>query len=421
MRVSGSHFVCEDGTPFFWLADTAWNAALRGDEDEWKEYLDARTEQGFTVIQFVTTQWRGCSQPIHGRPYDESCGRLVLNEAAFLKMDRWIQMINERGMTAAPVMFWANTAQCPGQALSEEACIQLGRHMVHRWRNHDMVWLLAGDGEYTEEQVSGRWKRIGSAVFADYPEAVVTVHPCGLSWVGDILADQAWYSFVGVQSGHGKGERDLDWLLRGPYSTAWARLDRPFVNLEPSYEAMTPYGTQDRFGDYYVRRAAYWSLLLVPPAGVTYGHSSIWMWARKRNEQAEGHPNSWAAQPWREELRTAGTRSMTLLKQFFLQLPWTDLRPAPELLVEQPGSGDLASFVAIAATDTRDWVVAYLPVGGGVRLWGDSLRSDRHHYWVDPRTGEWRHRGVLAVGDERGLTAPDNRDWLLVCAPRELP
>lgn len=45
--------VTEDGSPFFWMADTAWELFHRCDDEEIDYYLNKRAEQGFNVIQAV--------------------------------------------------------------------------------------------------------------------------------------------------------------------------------------------------------------------------------------------------------------------------------------------------------------------------------------------------------------------------------
>src|SRR5436190_13794254 len=45
--------VTEDGKPFFWLGDTAWELFHRLNREEADLYLKTRAEQGFTVIQSV--------------------------------------------------------------------------------------------------------------------------------------------------------------------------------------------------------------------------------------------------------------------------------------------------------------------------------------------------------------------------------
>jgi len=49
----GRYLEREDGTPFFWLADTAWELFHKLTREEAEVYLDIRAEQGFTVIQAV--------------------------------------------------------------------------------------------------------------------------------------------------------------------------------------------------------------------------------------------------------------------------------------------------------------------------------------------------------------------------------
>jgi len=45
--------VHENGTPFFYLGDTAWELFHRLGRDEAEKYLEIRRKQGFTVIQAV--------------------------------------------------------------------------------------------------------------------------------------------------------------------------------------------------------------------------------------------------------------------------------------------------------------------------------------------------------------------------------
>src|SRR5690606_29812541 len=70
LRVSqgGTHFIHRDGTPFFWLADTAWNGLLKADPADWNRYLACRREQGFTAVQCVMTHWRACPVDASGEP-----------------------------------------------------------------------------------------------------------------------------------------------------------------------------------------------------------------------------------------------------------------------------------------------------------------------------------------------------------------
>ena len=46
---------------------------------------------------------------------------------------------------------------------------------------------------------SVRWKKIGRAVFGDRHERLVTMHPCGQSWVADEFRHEDWFDFIGYQ------------------------------------------------------------------------------------------------------------------------------------------------------------------------------------------------------------------------------
>jgi len=50
---SGRFLVTEDGRPFFYLGDTAWELLHRLTIDESSRYLEDRARKGFSVIQTV--------------------------------------------------------------------------------------------------------------------------------------------------------------------------------------------------------------------------------------------------------------------------------------------------------------------------------------------------------------------------------
>lgn len=55
LKVSENHryLQTEDGKPFFWLGDTAWEPFHRLNRKDVIQYLDNRAENGYTVIQTV--------------------------------------------------------------------------------------------------------------------------------------------------------------------------------------------------------------------------------------------------------------------------------------------------------------------------------------------------------------------------------
>jgi hypothetical protein len=425
----GRHLAHADGEPFFWLGDTAWNGVIRSRAADWERYLRTRGEQGFSVIQFVSTQWRGWSADPGSKRQSAftGTGRIEINPRFFQRLDPKVKAINAHGLTAAPVMLWAYTESDPGQRLSEASAIRLARHLVARWGAYHVVWFVGGDGHY-EGARAERWHRIGRAVFDRHHDHLVTLHPCGGRWIRDEFASEPWFDFVGYQSSHSAAPDRLRWLTQSPPATAWQKSPAlPVINLEPNYEAhpirgeaKRPHpsllGEGPRFTDYEVRRASYWSLLVSPTAGVTFGHNAIWVWPEEPS-LADGHEDLGPVDPWHCGLETPGVRSMSVLSQFFRSLPWWRLRPAQHLLVEQPGADDVRRFVAAALVEEKGIAVVYMPVGGPLRL--DTLPLGRQIVarWIDPRTGDVAGNRTTHGSHEGGriidLMAPDDRDWIL--------
>jgi hypothetical protein len=300
-------------------------------------------------------------------------------------------------------MLWTLTPTDPGQTLSEEAAIRLTRYQAARWGAYQVVWLLGGDGCYQRDGLADKFKAIGRATFGNLHDRLVTLHPCGTTWTGHEFRHEPWFDFIGYQSGHGDSDDNVRWLNQGPPAAHWANEPvLPVINLEPNYEGHPSYHSKQRFTDYHVRRAAYWSLLVSPPAGVTYGNNEIWMWSDDP-APAENHPNIGVVQAWRDGLETAGIGNMGTLKVFFEQIRWPDLQPAPDLIGAQ--SDDPNHYMAAAQTPDEAQTVIYLPVGGRVAL----VQAGQHARWFDPRTGTWS-----AAEGSATYTAPDSQDWLLV-------
>lgn len=404
----GTHLVSDADEPFFWLGDTAWNGALRSQPADWETYLKTRAEQKFTVIQFVATQWRGGDKVIPRHVFQGTKNITVFPEA-FSELDEKVAAVTRAGLRPAPVMLWTLTESDPGQALDEADAIRLARYEAARWGALTPAWLLGGDGPYLDGDRPDRWRRIGRAVFGDQPEQLVTLHPCGLSWVGDAFAGEEWFDFLGYQSGHGDANGDLEWLTLGP-PAQHAELGKPIINLEPNYEGHPAYQSGKSFTAYEVRRAAYWSMLVTPPAGVTYGNNEIWVW-NETTADAENHGNLPGIHPWREGLKLPGIADMTRLRDFFESGAWARLRPAQQLLAKGNEGRKPSEFIAVAQSPAPGWIVAYLPTGGRIELRADVKAKEGT--WFNPRTGESQVATFAASDAGISAEAPTEEDWVL--------
>jgi hypothetical protein len=407
------HFEHADGTPFFWLADTVWCGPLFADLDDWDVFLKDRVTKEFTAIQFVMTQWRMAKTDADGNATFTGNEKVSVNPAFFQRMDTYVDAINDAGLVAVPVLLWAIRGQDnPGYYLPEDQKIVLAGYMIARYGAHQVIWFLGGDGNYSGDNAE-TWKRVGRAVFNEDQHRLATQHVRGRSWIGKEFRNEPWFSFISYQSGHGDDEKTFRWLNQGPPSTEWDNKPTlPVINTEPNYEAHNGYTYRKVHNDHSVRRAAYWSLLVSPPAGVTYGGQGIWGWHTKVQAPAD-HLSTGLGSPWYIARDLPGALSMKYLHQFFQSIEWWRLAPAPDVLTEQPGKKDASKFIAAAKSDASDLLVLYLPEGGSVTLKTDSLKQNLTARWYHPRTGGWLDAGKVEKPRQTFKTA-DRNDWVLL-------
>ncbi len=414
----GRYLMHEDGTPFFWLADTAWNGPLLSSDEDWNYYLKERTRQKFDAVQFVTTQWRAAPDGDRQKHLAYTgTDKLVINPEFFQRLDKKIDALNEAGLLAVPVMLWdiaggSNPKINPGVSLPDDQAVLLARYMVGRWGANAVVWILAGDGNYRGEKAA-RWKRIGRAVFEGLPHAPVTMHPGGMQWVWKEFKDEDWYDIVGYQSGHGDDDNTLKWLIEGPMTEDYARLPhRPFINLEPPYEGHLGYQSKKPLSAEHVRRALYWSLLNAPTAGVSYGAHGVWGWDDGTKPPTD-HPNTGTPKPWKEALKMPAAEQMPHLYDFFASVDWWRLSPASMFIVNQPGKQDPRKFIAAGRTYPNDLMVIYVPEDRTVEVKLDAMPPSPQVTWFNPRTGEKSPAVGVVTTSTCQFPSPAEGDWIL--------
>ena len=400
----------EDGTPFFWLADTAWNGPLLASEEDWDHYLKDRADKGFTAIQFVShAPWRAADTDAEGRTSWLGRNDPTINPTAYDRIEKFVKAINDHGMLAAPVLMWSCRPEDPGQYLSEEAILQIVRYAIDRLKKYQVLWILAGDGNYTGD-LGAKWRRIGRQVFPPTRNRTpVAMHLCGMNLPFKELSTEPWLDIWGYQSGHGDDDKALAWIHSGPVTFTWPEdSKRTFINLELPYEGHQAYQSKEPHSAYNVRRAAYWSLLNAPTAGVSYGANGIWSWQTEPGEPLN-HENTGMAPPWSEAVNLPGSAEMGVLASIFTGLHWWQLRPNPDLVRDQPGMLDPKAFIAAAQNADRSTIVLYQPAGGRVELDTDLAGCAGHR--IDPRTGE---RWPIKVDAAGNLDSPVENDWVIV-------
>lgn len=409
------HIEHADGTPFFYTACTAWNGALKSTPEEWDKYLTQRADKHYNVIQFVTTQWRGCERDHAGEVAFAGSGRIEVNPAFFQRLDKKVEEINAHGLIAAPVLLWAlpfadGRELSPGYYLPQEEAILLARYLVARYGGHQVIWILGGDGKYTGE-LEQRWKIIGRGVFGEPHPGLVAQHPHGVSWIGDLYKEEHWLDIVGYQSSHSNAARTVDWINKGPMAKQWDQLPaRPLMNLEPNYEEIRFKITAED-----VRNASYWSLMATPLSGITYGANGIWPWIQQEGELIENHGNPGGRGPstWAKSIEFPGSLQIGYLSQFFQQFNWWELRPAQELLLDQPGDEVFNHFIGIVANPARSTILAYTPTQQAVKI-RCSMDQKYGARWFDPIKNQYVKASLSYETGYLMATPPSAQDYVLV-------
>lgn len=420
VRVSddGRYFQHDDGTPFFWMGDTAWNGPLLSSAADWELYLKERTRQKFSGVQWVATQFRAAPDgDANKQPAYTGTDKIAINTAFFQRLDAKVDAMTKAGLLSAPVLLWAingggNPKINPGVSLPEDQAILLARYMVARWSGTPSFYLLGGDADYRGSKAD-KWLRIGRAVFDDIHHAPVTMHPGGMQWVWKEFIEEKWFNVVGYQSGHGDDERTLRWIFEGPLTEDWMKLPhRPFINLEPPYENHVAYQSKTPLTPDAVRRAVYWSLLCAPPAGVTYGGHGVWGWDDGTKPPTD-HAGTGIPLPWQKALTMLGAEQMAHCTTFFTSIDWWKLRPAPVMVVGNPGAGKPAKHLAGAKSDDKELCVIYIPEERTVEIKLDSMPPSPNVSWFNPRTGEKSPAVAVVTASTCQFPTPSEGDWIL--------
>ena len=115
VHADGHSLETDDGRPFFWMGDTAWELIHHTTREEASYYLHTRGRQGFTVIQTVVlSEFDGINQPsvLGLKPLIDNDPRRP-NPAYF---DRIVEIVDEaaaNGLYVALVPIWGDKLTAP--------------------------------------------------------------------------------------------------------------------------------------------------------------------------------------------------------------------------------------------------------------------------------------------------------------------
>jgi hypothetical protein len=430
-RVSeNGHFLLDQqGEPFFYLGDTAWELFHRLNREEAVRYLRNRAGKGFTVIQAVAiAELDGHRVP---NPYghlpltDLDPARPAVKEGP--ENDYWdhvdfiVDQANAHGLVIGFLPTWGrywHDKVKDGQPLFTARNAEVyGEWLGRRYRDKGIVWILGGDrgiDNNTQREVvraMARGLRKG-----DGGTHLITFHPPGAAGSSQWFHGDDWLDFNMRQNGHvaeynGRYEKTRDDSARKP--------TRPVIDGEPIYEDhpvdfKAPAKGHSIAAD--VRRPLYWDLF-GGACGHTYGHHSVWqMW------QPDRGPINNPLLPWYEAIDQPGAGQMQFGRRLIESRPILTRVPDDSIIVTDrvatsiPGAGRYR-FVA-TRDEAGSYALVYAPVGRPFSVHLKAIKGPKvKAWWYNPRNGKATLIGEFSNDGDRRFVPPEPGemlDWVLV-------
>jgi hypothetical protein len=419
LRVSdnGRFLVHADGTPFFYLGDTAWELFHRLNRAEAEQYLENRRAKGFTVIQAVAlAELDGLNTPnAHGdKPLlnnnpatpDTTTGANPSNATEY---DYWdhvdyiVGLAEARGIYIGMLPTWGRWVN--DGPINASNARTYGKFIGTRYASKpNIIWVLGGDRNASGFETV--WREMAAGIKeGDGGKHVMTFHPPGGNTSSSWFHNDAWLNFNMLQTGHGR-DTDVWNRIQSVYTLSPVK---PVMDGEPTYEDHPiSFNPDNGYADATdVRKYAYWDLF-AGAHGHTYGCHNIWqMYAPGRSAV------SWAHAYWYDSLDFAGAWDMMHVRNLMLSRPFLSRVPDPSLVTDALSGGN-----RIQATRGDGYLFVYSASGQSFtvnlgKISGGTVKA----WWYNPREGASSAAGEYANSGQRAFTPPSNgygNDWVLV-------
>ncbi len=417
LRVSDNHrfVVREDGAPFYYLGDTAWELFHRLTREEADFYLETRAAQRFTVIMAVVIAEHGGLQtpsaygefPVHDNDPDRP------NEAYMQHVDYVVNKAESLGLTIGMLPTWGdkwNKAWGDGpEIFTPDNARRYGAFLAERYRDKPILWILGGDRTVETEAHYAIIRAMAAGIReADDDQHLITFHPQGQQTSSQYFHNDAWLDFNMYQTGHTR-DRDAYRSVEEEYALT---PPKPSMDAEPGYEDHpNSFKAENGYLDAYdVRKSAYWAVF-AGAFGNTYGCHDIWQFYDGIRK-----PISVARTPWRTAINFDGANQMRFVRALLESRPFLTRLPDQSLLV----SDALTGTDHIQATRGASGAYALVYSASGQpftldvsKLSGETLTAT----WYDPRTGTANRFDAIAKTGTPTFTPPTQgpgNDWVLV-------
>jgi len=432
IRVSQNRrfLVQEDGTPFFWLGDTAWELIHKLNRENAEKYLKNRAERQFNVVQAVAlAELEGLQTPnAYGRRPLKRNDRGVFDptmpDVEDGTYDYWdhldfiIDKAADFGIYIALLPTWGDKyhqawGKGPEIFHAENAKV-FGQWLGERYKDRtNIIWVLGGDRHLLEYKHFEVNRALAEGIKAgDEGNHLLTFHPPGGYSSSRHVHNEGWLDFNMIQSGHGEGVQQNYLKVKEDYEKLPIK---PTLDAEPCYEDHPIGFNPDNgyFDESDVRQAAYYAVF-AGGFGHTYGHHSIWSMSTGQFHSVDfSKPGSYFIMDWEEALQRPGGAQMQHLKKLIESRSFLDRIPDQQLIIENRTGANY-----MVATRGKKYALIYSPNGLDVNVRMGVINGENvQASWFNPRTGEYTSIGVFKNADEKCFRSPSRgrgNDWVLV-------
>lgn len=413
------YLVKADGSPFFWMGDTAWELFHRLNREQAAYYLKRRSDQGYTVVQAVAlAEFDGLHAP---NPY----GDLPLlfddpkqpNEAYFKHVDYIIDKAAENNITIAFLPTWGDKVMKSTwgkgpEIFTPENARSYGQWLGNRYKDKkNLIWIIGGDRNPQNETHLAIWRAMAEGVIAGVggkEKALLSFHPQPNELgAGEYFHHDNWLDFNMFQNGHCRDTRVFD-KIQASYNRTPVK---PVIDGEPIYEDHPVCFNANDLGisnAYDVRKFAYLDLF-AGAFGHTYGCHDIWQFYSPYRE-AVNNPKIY----WQEAMELPGANQMKFVRRLMESRPMLDRVPDQTLILEN----NLPAAERIQATRGNDYAFIYTAAGKSFTVnLGKISGTKLNVSWFNPRNGEVKGSEQVNNKGQQKFTPPSagyGHDWVLI-------
>lgn len=413
---NGRYLQHEDGTPFFYLGDTAWELFHRLNKEDVEKYLENRRAKGFNVIQAVIlAELDGLNTP------DKNGNRPLFNNAPetpnpdyFEWVDTVIQIAQSKGLFIGLLPTWGDKVDkqwgVGPEVFNEKNAYIYGKWLGERYCNFpNIIWIIGGDrlGGGDNFKI---WNALAKGIKEVDRNHLMSFHPLGECSSSNWFHNEEWLDFNMTQTGHCQDDYTIyERLIKNDYDKLPVK---PCLDAEPRYENHPICWKPDSRGWFDaidIRRALYWSLFS-GALGHVYGCHDIW-----QMKSSEFAPIGLARGNWYSSLELEGASDMIHARRLMESLSWDDRVPSYNIIISQNNDPEKkivtmksSNYVLIYIPDSKDFVCDLTSMGKDIML---------KTQWMNPRTGEFSKDETCKSSSFVRFTTPSfgrENDWVLL-------